>query len=309
MDPLSAVLSTLQPQSALFAGLQAGRDWALSFPQPDGIKFNAVVAGRCWLNVAGMANAVALDAGDCFLLTQPLAFALASDPNLPTTPAAPLHTVATSGIARHGSADAFFLVGGRFTFAPHARLLFEGLPPVIVIRHDSEPASLLRWALPLLARELAQPAPGSELTVQQLGQLMLVQALRLHLGDTRQSFPSWLRVLADGQLAPAIRAIHADPARRWTVAELAATARMSRSTLALKFKLSAGLGPLEYLTRWRMLLATTALTHGQQTVSAIAAQLGYLSDSAFSHAFRRVLGQSPRAYRALTQGERTSARA
>jgi len=309
MDPLSAVLSTLQPQSALFAGLQAGRDWALSFPPPDGIKFNAVVEGRCWLSVAGMADAISLDAGDCFLLTQPLAFALASDPNLPTTPAAPLYAVAPTGIARHGSADAFFLVGGRFTFATNARLLFEGLPPVIVIRQDSEPASLLRWTLPLLARELAQPAPGSELTVRQLGQLMLVQALRLHLSDTRQSFPSWLRVLADSQLAPAIRAIHADPARRWTVAELAATARMSRSTLALKFKLSAGLGPLEYLTRWRMLLATTALTHGQQTISAIAAQLGYLSDSAFSHAFRRVLGQSPRAYRALTQGERTSARA
>lgn len=309
MDPLSSVLSTLQPRSALFAGLQAGRDWALSFPPPEGIKFNAIVEGRCWLNVAGMADAVALEAGDCFLLTQSLAFALASDPRLPTTPAAPLYAVAPAGIARHGSADAFFLVGGRFSFASNARLLFEGLPPVIVIRHDSEPASLLRWALPLLARELAQPAPGSELTVQQLGQLMLVQALRLHLSDTRQSFPSWLRVLADGQLAPTIRAIHANPARRWTVAELAATARMSRSTLALKFKLSAGLGPLEYLTRWRMLLATTALTHGQQTISAIAAQLGYLSDSAFSHAFRRVLGQSPREYRALTQGERTTARA
>lgn len=309
MDPLSSVLSTLQPRSALFAGLQAGRDWALSFPPPEGIKFNAVVEGRCWLSVAGLADAVALDAGDCFLLTQPLAFALASDPRLPTTPAAPLYAVAPAGIARHGSADAFFLVGGRFTFATNARLLFEGLPPVIVIRQDSEPASLLRWALPLLARELAQPAPGSELTVQQLGQLMLVQALRLHLGDTQQSFPNWLRVLADSQLAPAIQAIHADPARRWTVAELAATARMSRSTLALKFKLSAGLGPLEYLTRWRMLLATTALTHGQQTISAIAAQLGYLSDSAFSHAFRRVLGQSPRAYRTLTQGERTSAKA
>lgn len=309
MDPLSSVLSTLQPQSALFAGLQAGRDWALSFPPPDGIKFNAVVEGCCWLKVAGLSTALSLDAGDCFLLTQPLAFELASDPHLPSTPAAPLYAIAAAGIARQGSADAFFLVGGRFTFATNARLLFEGLPPVIVIRHDSEPASLLRWALPLLARELAQPAPGSELTIQQLGQLMLVQALRLHLSDTRQAFPSWLRVLADSQLAPAIQAIHADPARRWTVAELAATARISRSTLALKFKLSAGLGPLEYLTRWRMLLATTALAHGQQTISAIAAQLGYLSDSAFSHAFRRVLGQSPRAYRALSRGERTSSKA
>lgn len=303
MDPLSTVLSALQPRSALFAGLQAGRDWALSFPPPDGIKFNAVVEGSCWLNVAGMSTAVCLDAGDCFLLTQPLSFALASDPHLPTTPAAPLYAVARAGIARQGSADAFFLVGGRFTFATNAHLLFEGLPPVIVIRRDSEPASLLRWALPLLARELAQPAPGSELTVQQLGQLMLVQALRLHLSDTRQSFPSWLRALSDSQLAPVIHAIHANPARRWTVAELASTARMSRSTLALKFKQKAGLGPLEYVTRWRMMLATSALSNRQQTISTIAAQLGYLSDSAFSHAFRRVMGQSPREYRALTQGE------
>lgn len=140
-----------------------------------------------------------------------------------------MYDITSSGIARQDSADTFFLVDGRFTFATNARLLFEGLPPVIVIRHDSEPASLLRGALPLLAPELAQPAPGSELTVQQLGQLMLVQALRLHLSDTRQSLPNWLRVLADGQLAPTIRAIHTDPAHRWTVAELAATVRMSHS--------------------------------------------------------------------------------
>jgi len=301
MDPLSSVLRTLHPQHVLFAGLRAGQAWALAFPPPPGIKFNAVVEGRCWLSVEGLPQAIRLDAGDCFLLTQQRGFALASDPGLPREPAEPLYEAAPAGIAEHGSADQFFLVGGRFTFATQARLLFDGLAPAIVVRGASEQAALLRWALPLLARELAEPAPGSALAIEHLGQLMLIQALRLHLTDTQQTFPNWLRVLSDHQLAPAIQAIHADPARRWTVAELAAIARMSRSTLALKFKTRAGLAPLEYITRWRMWLATTALSRGDQTISALAAQLGYLSDSAFSHAFRRVLGQSPRAYRALTQ--------
>ncbi len=89
--------------------------------------------------------------------------------------------------------------------------------------------------------------------------------------------------------------MHGDPARGWTLQELAEHAGMSRSTFALKFKTRVGQPPLDYLTRWRMLLAADRLTSGD-AVSAISRALGYESDSAFSTAFRRVMGCSPRQY-------------
>ncbi|NMC22516.1 MAG: helix-turn-helix transcriptional regulator, partial [Serratia sp.] len=73
-------------------------------------------------------------------------------------------------------------------------------------------------------------------------------------------------------------------------------AGMSRSVFSLRFKQTVGSAPLEYLTRWRMLLAADRLTQGKEPVSAVALALGYQSESAFSTAFKRTLGCSPRQY-------------
>ncbi len=83
MDLLSDVLSLLDTRSSYFAGLKAGGDWAIDFPPPDGIKFNAVIEGGCWLTVAGIDAPVQLQTGDCFLLAPGRAFTLASTPGLP----------------------------------------------------------------------------------------------------------------------------------------------------------------------------------------------------------------------------------
>ena len=103
-------------------------------------------------------------------------------------------------------------------------------------------------------------------------------------------------------MSAAIGAMHGDPAHGWTLAELAARAGMSRSTFALKFKQTVGKSPMEYLTRWRMMLAadrlgnTDRLGNAAEPVAAIAQSLGYESESAFSTAFKRVMGCSPRRY-------------
>ena len=97
-------------------------------------------------------------------------------------------------------------------------------------------------------------------------------------------------------MSAAITAMHADPAHRWTLQELAERAGMSRSTFALRFKATVGDSPLEYLTRWRMLLAGDRLVNSGDPVSTIALSLGYESESAFSTAFKRVMGSSPRQY-------------
>jgi len=90
--------------------------------------------------------------------------------------------------------------------------------------------------------------------------------------------------------------MHEDPAHRWTLQQLAERAGMSRSTFALKFKETVGTSPLEYLTRWRMLLAGDRLANSNDPISVIARSLGYESESAFSTAFKRVMGRSPRQY-------------
>ncbi len=95
----------------------------------------------------------------------------------------------------------------------------------------------------------------------------------------------------------AITAMHNDPVHRWTLQTLAQFAGMSRSIFALKFKETVGLSPMEYLTRWRMLLAGDRLKSSDDPISAIAVSLGYESESAFRKAFKRVLGCSPRRYR------------
>jgi AraC-like DNA-binding protein len=125
---------------------------------------------------------------------------------------------------------------------------------------------------------------------------MLVQALRLHLAEGLRGGVGWLFALADKQMSAAIHSMHDAPAHRWSLQELAERAGMSRSTFALKFKEKVGESPMEYLTRWRMLLAGDKLVNSSDPVSVISLSLGYESESAFSTAFKRVMGCSPRQY-------------
>ena len=126
--------------------------------------------------------------------------------------------------------------------------------------------------------------------------MMLVQALRLYLAEGGGRSVGWLFALADPQMAAAIGAVHADPGAYWTLQALAEQAGMSRSSFAQTFKATVGSSPMDYLTRWRMLLAGDRLANGAEPVSVIALSLGYDSESAFSTAFKRVMGCSPRRY-------------
>ena len=147
-----------------------------------------------------------------------------------------------------------------------------------------------------MMQELRDPRPGSILVAEQLASMMLVQALRLTLAEGLRGGVGWLYALADPQMSIAINAMHEAPAQRWTLQTLAERAGMSRSTFALKFKQTVGDSPMEYLTHWRMLLAGDRLLNPRDSIASIAQSLGYDSESAFSTAFRRVMGSSPRQY-------------
>jgi AraC-like DNA-binding protein len=297
MDPLSDVLSLLKLRSYMFGGFDVGGELSIQFGRHEGIKCYAVVSGQCWLSVQGVPDAAQLKAGDCFLLPGGRPFLLASD--LTLTPVDALTIFATAregGIASyHGGGDCF-IVGGHFALTGnHANVLLEVLPPIVHIRKESDKAAL-RWSLERMMQELREPQPGGFLIAQQLAYMMLVQALRLHLAEGLRGGVGWLFALADKQMSAAINCMHDDPAHRWTLQELAERAGMSRSTFALKFKEKVGTSPMEYLTRWRMLLAGDKLVNCNDPISVIALSLGYESESAFSTAFKRAMGCSPRQY-------------
>jgi AraC-like DNA-binding protein len=297
MDPLSDVLSLLKPRSYVSGGFDAGGEWAIRFPRHEGIKWYAVVSGACWLSLDGVADAVRLKTGDCFLLPSGRPFRLTSDLALTPLDARTIFpTRRGGGIASFNGGGDCLVIGGHFVFSGcHADILLGTLPPIAHIRKESDKAAL-RWSLDRMREELSEQRPGGFLIAQHLAHMMLVQALRLHLAEGPSGGVGWLFALADRQMGAAIGAMHDDPAHRWTLQELAERAGMSRSTFALKFKETVGASPMEYLTRWRMLLAGDRLANSSDSISAIALSLGYESESAFSTAFKRTMDCSPRQY-------------
>jgi AraC-like DNA-binding protein len=297
MDPLSEVLALLKPQSLSSGGFMVPGDMAIYFPKHQGIKCYAMLAGQCWLLVEGVPAPVLLNAGDCFLLPRGMPFQLTTDLSLE-----PIHyTLAWGRLSKTNDVPAIpegarYIAGGFFGFTgSHAEMLLHSLPPIVHIRRESDKAAM-RWALERLREELRNPQPGSSLIAQQLAYSMLIQALRLHLADAASAGSGWLSALADKHMSIAIVSIHGAPGHPWTLQSLAACVGMSRSVFALRFRETVGATPMEYLTRWRMLLAADRLKNSSEGLSAIAQSLGYESESAFGKAFRRVMGCSPRQY-------------
>lgn len=307
MDPLSDVLSLLVPRTYGAGGFDMGGNWSIHFPRHLGFKCYAVVSGACWLLVQDVPDPVSLAAGDCFLLPRGRPFRLASDLQLPSVLYSDLPRA--GGIASNGGGDCF-IVGGHFALAElHADILLEALAPIVHVRDEADKVAL-RWSLEQMARELRERRPGGALVSQQLSHMILVQALRLHIAERATTGVGWLYALGDKQISTAMNSIHNDPGHRWTLQALAEQAGMSRSGFALRFKALVGETPMDYVTRWRMLVAVDRLGGTKEPISVIAKSLGYVSESSFSTAFKRTMGRSPRQYHrkaagpsSLTNGE------
>ncbi len=297
MDPLSEILALMKPHVYVAGGFAVLGDLAIQFPQHQGIKCYAMLSGQCWLVVETVPGPVLLQAGDCFLLPRGLPFHLTTNLALE-----PVHySVARAQLAMISeppglTPGARYIAGGHFALTgTHAAMLLDTLPPIVHIRSERDKAAM-RWSLERLREELRDPQPGASLIAQQLAYTMLIQALRLHLTDSATAGPGWLSALADKHMSIAITSMHHDPGHPWTLQSLAERVGMSRSVFALRFRATVGATPMEYLTRWRMLLAADRLKSSSDGLSTIAQSLGYDSESAFGKAFRRVMGCSPRQY-------------
>ncbi|MGC5561913.1 AraC family transcriptional regulator [Streptomyces sp. FR-108] len=298
MDPLEDVLTLLQTRGHLSASLAAGGRWAVRFDAPRVVKFNAVRRGSCRLEVDGVDEPIDLAEGDCYLLTRPRSFTLRSDPEAAPVDGGAVFARAEGGIARVGRGDDVFLIGGGFSFGTRAQeLLLDRLPPIVHVPADTPHAEAVRWALTAIEQELTHRLMAATLMAEHLAVVMFVHVLRLHLERTPHAASGWVAGLADPVVAAALTSLHREPARPWTVAELADAAAVSRSTLAARFKSTVGQGPLEYLTRWRIELAAQQLREGSATLASIAHSVGYGSESALSVAFKRTWGMPPGDYR------------
>ncbi len=294
MDPLSDILSLVQPSTFATGGLSAGSDWGVHFPAHGMIKCYSVVRGECWLAVENVAEPVRLQTGSCLLLPRGWPFSLSSELSQPLKSWGILSQQKRyNGILPLTPGDDFLILGSHFRLDGDTCFLLDALPPVVLLESKAQQESL-RWAVDRLLREMRDPQPGSTLIAQQVAYMMLVEALRLHAAENIGKDPGWLYALADVRLRAALSSIHREPARAWTLAALAHAAGMSRTAFAQLFKEKVGKSPIGYLTHWRMTVAAKRLKEPNGSISSVASAVGYKSESAFSAAFRRDKGNSPR---------------
>jgi AraC-like DNA-binding protein len=187
-----------------------------------------------------------------------------------------------------------FIESSEFLFAP----VFRTLPTLLVDRTDDDKVSALLTSTVRQILSLADAAaPGTELMLGRLMELLFVEVLRRYAARLPDSAKGWFAALNDPIVGRALQFVHGDPGRRWTVEDLAREAGASRTVLAERFNALLGQAPIEYVTGWRMQLAAERIRNSADSLSAIAADVGYESEAAFNRAFKRVTGVTPGRWR------------
>ena len=303
-DQLSEVFDLVEVRGVLSGGFAMRGPWVSRAAIDAPLKFMAMVCGRARLTTDGVDGPIELEPGDVAILNNrswlELQGGTGDGPRREITPGADFRSTRLIG-ADCGTDDV--VVGGRVDLNPAGdALLLRALPPVGHVRASVAAATDLRGSLDRLFDEVTRNRMGSAFAIRQYGQLLVLEVLRAYV-DQAELPPGWLRVLTDERLRPALSLMHAEPGKPWGLEELARAAAMSRTSFAERFRTVAGIPPLTYLNRWRMLLAQRALRDSDVRVGSLAVELGYASESAFSTAFKREVGESPLRYRYRVRDE------
>lgn len=296
-DPLGDVLGDLRMRGTFYSRTEGRAPWGMEMPALTGcMSFHVVAEGNCLLEVDGTVHE--LRAGDLALVPHGRGHTLRSGAGariagradvLPQEYLGEHYSVLRIG---DGGAPSRLICGVLEPERPGAAHLLDLLPPVLVIEsQETGRGGWLTVLLGMITDEVREDRPGAEAVVTRLADVIVVQAIRGWL-ETGGTGPGWLRALRDPQVGLAVAAVHRQPGTPWTLERLAREARMSRSSFAARFAELAGEPPMQYVTRWRMHLATVGLGRGAR-VSELAGQLGYASTEAFSRAYTRLRGVSP----------------
>jgi AraC-like DNA-binding protein len=313
MDALSQTLRVVHLVGAMFLQARFTAPWCYQSPHADVaapllepqaervIIFHLITEGECFVEMPE-GPPVQLMAGDVVLFPHGDAHRMTSQPGLSPASGARLSDVLSRrprALAYGGGGATTKLVCGYLACDDRlARMLLSGLPPLLRVNVRGSPAGLwleasVRYAL----AEARSPRPGGEGVLAKLAEVLIIEVLRLAMQDPGRPAAGWLAGVGDRVVGAALAALHERPAEAWTLDELARTAHSSRSVLAERFQELVGQAPMQYLTQWRMLLATNLLRRSNVPLSRIAEEVGYQNDTAFSRAFRREFGTPPAAWR------------
>ncbi len=310
MDSFGGLLDGPRAHGAFALRTVMTPPWCLRILAESPLTVLAMVKGHGWI-VPDEGDPVRLRAGDVAVTRAPDHYSVADDPATPTTVV--IHPgqrccspdgesvedemmlgVRTWGNDPDGST--LMLVGAYESKGDISDRLLRALPPVLSLAHD-------QWNSPLvslLCDEMARDQPGQAAVLDRLIDLLLIGVLRAWFTRPEAQTPQWYRSQADPIVGKALRIMHEDPARAWTVDKLAAETGVSRAAFARRFQDVVGESPMKFLTEWRLALAADLLCEPDATVGTVADKVGYSSPFALSAAFKRMRGLSPQEHRART---------
>jgi AraC-like DNA-binding protein/alpha-D-ribose 1-methylphosphonate 5-triphosphate synthase subunit PhnG len=319
MDVLSDVLKTVRLEGAVYLNAEFTAPWCIcgkygmrSVQQrlagaEHVVFFHLLTQGRCNVRLADGTEVLDVISGDLILFPQDDLHVLGSDLQLAPveadTLADPRAEPGSDFVQmRHGGGGEAtrFVCGYLACSRSVCRPLLDALPRLVRIPIGTGPAAtLLHELLQVGVRESLAPKPGAESMLAKLAELAFVDAMRRYVETLPPGGTGWLAGLRDPQIGRALAALHAEPARSWTVDDLGREVALSRSALAERFASLVGEPPMQYLTRWRLALAAADLRSGKRAISRIAEEAGYESESAFNRAFKREFGVPPATWRRL----------
>ncbi|QYA11936.1 AraC family transcriptional regulator [Rhizobium sp. AB2/73] len=308
MDLLSDVISVSRLGKPHSARVRRCRPFHRKVTQSDSAGFHVVLRGTCWVVTPGF-DPAQLGPGDVVFFPRGSAHALIDRPPLVSVDGGEslssdiqIEQVDLTGSADfedESSADVVMLCGAYLLDRLCLHPLLDELPEMLHFRAEAGTQWQLRTTLELLGAEVDWGQSGADAALCALLDLMFLYILRTWLADsfTHAHPTGWSAALKDPRIAAALSGIHREPGKRWTVAALAHAAGLSRAAFARRFSALLGQAPAAYLTLWRMIFAIRLMRDSDQSLAEIALQVGYSSEYAFAHAFKRLHSISPGAYR------------
>ena len=301
-DALSEILSSVRMQGAVFSRARLLAPWGVESGVTASGVFHAVVSGRAWARLEGQEDLVELEPGDVVVFPFGDNHLITDVPDRQTRPIGTMTTVDEQGMGHlevDGGGAATSLICGNIGFDQgEAHPVFSMLPPILHVRdQDGRMSHIVETLIGLIANEVDEPLAGSDTVVARLTDVLVVYVLRDYITRLEPGEGGWLGGLRDPAITDVLALIHRRPAEAWTAETLAASVGMSRSAFFARFRETVGETPAEYLTRWRIHLATRLLREDGCSVATTAGRVGYATEAAFSNAFVRVMGLRPGAYR------------
>lgn len=309
MDALSILLENVHLCGTKYYRVNAGGNWSYSVDRKDTILFYLVLSGSFYIDVSGEIREAQV--GDTIMLSNAhrhTSYGL----NYHGTNAKSLDGLCSveskDNIIELNKADrtnaSFIMIECQYDKEMVYPLL-SVLPTILPELTDGSDGrfGVMDVEVKLLKLESEQERMGKTAVINHWAGIMMVECLRTYIEGLPEATDSWLQALRDPYLTKALKAMHHEPSRNWTIHKLAEVAGMSRSSFAQRFKDIVGMPPLTYLIDYRLRLAARYLRLQQNSIGRISELVGYASDSTFSQAFKRVYGVSPNAYRQQFQQE------